>query len=313
MKIPVVISHFNSAPHYLEYALRSAAKFDQETVFMGDNKNQHVWENFWNSEKISSKKHEKFKEVYVKMSDYSKAYEDGFWKRMFFLEDWMVTSKTDKVILLDSDIVTFANYGRDIYPLLPEDCYSALVIAEQSGKYVWAASTHCSYWTIDGIQDFTNYCIDTYANKNNVMAKLKEKYAWHLENSMPGGICEMTLLYFWSLNNRRVFNFADPRQGIVADHKIKSATNRHENEYILRLGVKRFTFKDGLPYAFNKKQNRNIRFLCIHCQGSAKPGMQYLAGRLKFLYASVIFAHTKSLKLKATTKKIISNIFHPRR
>ena len=52
----------------------------------------------------------------------------------------------------------------------------------------------------------------------------------------------------------------------------------------MRGGFKKFIFKDGVPYGFNKILGKEIRFLCVHCQGKAKRLMKFLPrnGRRRF-------------------------------
>ena len=46
---------------------------------------------------------------------------------MFVLEEWMKENGYQRVFLLDSDIMTFANYSEEVYPVLPNDCIAALI------------------------------------------------------------------------------------------------------------------------------------------------------------------------------------------
>lgn len=285
MKIPIIIAHFDTSPDYLNYSLSSAANLNDKVVLVGDKANQHTWKNHWDVSSAEPKKYQDFMKSYVQMSDYSKKYEISFWKRMFLLEEWMKVHKADKAFLLDSDIVTFANYTTDVYPLLPQWCVAGLTFPEKQDNFFWAASTHFSYWTLEGIESFTNFCIDTYTNKNNLRNLLEAKHQWHLENRFPGGVSEMTLLYLWSKDNSRVYNFAQALEGIAADHSISTSTNYHEDEYIVRFGVKHFVFKDGVPYGHNKALKKKVKFICLHCQGDAKLAMKLLiSNRWRKLY-----------------------------
>ncbi|MBW4582600.1 MAG: hypothetical protein KME42_23770 [Tildeniella nuda ZEHNDER 1965/U140] len=296
MKIPVIIAHFDTAPAYLGYSLSSAAGLNSQVILIGDKANQHVWKNHWDASSIEPEKYQNFMRNYVQMSDYSKKYEISFWKRMFLLEEWMKVHGSDKAFLLDSDIITFANYTADVYPLLPQDCIAGLTTPEKQDNFFWAASTHFSYWTLEGIESFTNFCIDTYTNRNNLRSLLEAKHKWHLENCAPGGVSEMTLLYLWSKDNSRIYNFAKTLEGMASDHSISTPTNYHENEYKLRFGVKQFVFKNGIPYGYNNVLNKKIKFVCLHCQGDAKLAMKLLVSKRwrRFYFAGRLIGQTRA-------------------
>jgi hypothetical protein len=85
----------------------------------------------------------------------------------------------------------------------------------------------------------------------------------------------MTLLYLWSKNNSKVANFSKVTDDITVENCINVSENYLEAEYQMKLGVKKIIFKKGLPYGFNNNLNKEIRFLCIHCQGTAKILMRF--------------------------------------
>ena len=297
MKIPIIIAHFYTAPRYLKHALSSAAKFNDEVILIGDASNQRVWRNHHNEMLIQSGKYKDFIKHYFKMSDYEEAYETSFWKRMFLLEEWMKSNRVDKAILLDSDIVTFMNYSTDLYPRLPKNCISALIIPKKQDNFAWVGSTHFSYWTLEGIQDFTNFTIDTYSDRNNHLDHLRKKYQWHLENKARGGVTEMTLLYLWSLQNENVFNATQVFGDITVDLHINTSENYYENEYVMKHTVKYFIFKDGVPFGYNKLLKREIQFACIHCQAGAKPAMMFLTNQMlqKFYFLGKRYGDLRSI------------------
>ena len=43
----------------------------------------------------------------------------------------------------------------------------------------------------------------------------------------------------------------------------------------MQLEIKKIIFRDGIPYGFNRILNEEIRFLGIHCQGTAKILMRF--------------------------------------
>ena len=118
----------------------------------------------------------------------------------------------------------------------------------------------------------------------------------------------MTLLYLWSKDNPKVANLTRAINDMTSDCNINSSTNYLEDEYEMQFGLKKLIFKNGIPYGYNKKLNKEINFLCIHCQGNAKGVMRFLYYKQlrDFYYIGNIVSVTKA-KVKLLIKKIIGN------
>jgi hypothetical protein len=310
LEIPVIIGHFGGKPNYLKFALKSAANFNNTVVLIGNDTNKGFWGNHWDTTLVEFDKYQNFQKCYVQMSDYSGIYEIAVWKRMFVLEEWMKENGYQRVFLLDSDIMTFANYSEEVYPVLPNDCIAALMTStpkNQDTNFRWSSTTSFSYWTLEGLENFTDFCIEAYSNKN-ILDKLKAKWQWHIDNHKPGGICDMTLLYLWSKDNPKVANLTSAMNDMTSDYNINSSTNYLEDEYEVQFSLKKLIFKNGIPYGYNKNLNKEIKFLCIHCQGGAKSVMRFLYYKQlrDFYYIGKIVPVTKA-KVKLLIKKIIGN------
>ena len=273
-EIPVIISHFNQQPTYLKFALKSAANFNKNVVLIGDKSNKDFWENHWDVTSIESEKYQAFQKFHVQMSFYPKKYEDSFWKRMFMLEEWMRQNDVKQAFLLDSDVITFGNYSTELAPILFDNYIASLMTCENQDNFRWASSCHFSYWTLEGLEDFTTFSIEAYSNQE-IRKQLEAKWKWHNDNHQPGGVSEMTLLYLWSTDNPKVANSSKVINNMTIDHSINTSTNYSENEYQMQLEIKKIIFRDGIPYGFNKILNKEIRFLGIHCQGTAKILMRF--------------------------------------
>lgn len=275
--IPVVIAHFGGSPKYLKFSLASAARFNSDVVLIGDQANKGFWPNFWNSNGVESHKFRKFMDSYVKLSDYPDQYERAFWQRPFMIEEWMKGEGVKELFLIDSDVISFANYSKEVAPLLPADCKATVMVTarDQEIDELWS-SLHFSYWTDEALEDFTNFIVNAYSDQN-IRPKLEAKYRWHFDHHRPGGVCEMTLLHFWAAQNRdRVLNLAKVTGQCVADLGVSASTNYFEDEYEMRGGFKRLVFRNGIPFGFNKVLRQEVRFWCVHCQGKAKGAMRFL-------------------------------------
>lgn len=276
MGIPVVIAHFGGSPQYLRIGLESAARHNREVMLIGDESNAKTWDNHWNGDRAPMSRFQEFMKSYVKMSDYPDDYELAFWKRPFLVEAWMKSEAIREIFLTDSDVLSFADYSREVAPLLPRDCQATLMATQKQGLAELGDSLHFSYWKREALEDFIDFSIHAYKD-GNMMKKLKAKHQWHLDHQQRGGVCEMTLLHYWAeQNSARVLNLAKATDGGVADLGISGATNYFDDEYGMRGGFKRLIFRNGACFGINKPLGREIRFWCIHCQGGAKDLMPVL-------------------------------------
>ncbi|QSJ18690.1 hypothetical protein JYQ62_07990 [Nostoc sp. UHCC 0702] len=306
-EIPVTIIYLGAKPNFLNFALKSAANFNNTVVFIGDKTNKDLWSNYWDSTLKESSKFQAFFKNYVHMSTTGEHYTLAGIQRFFYLEQWMQQENIKKTFLLDGDIVTFTNYSEQLYSAFSNDCIASLSTPEdQESNFRWASSPHLSYWTLEGLEDFTNFCIEAYSNKS-IRDQLEAKWQWHLANNKPGGIMDMTLLYLWSKGNSQVGNVAKVINDTTVDHTITSPTNYFRNEYRMQLGLKKIIFKNGIPYGYNQVLNKEIRFLCLHCQGtSAKDLMRFFYYKqLRNFYPIANFVAITQLQTKNFIKKLI--------
>jgi hypothetical protein len=289
--VPTLIAFFGWAPSYVELALRSAANCGNRVVLLGDETNHGVWKDHCDSSRMRLEKFAQFQTSFQKMSDYGDGYEMAFWRRPFVIEEWMVAEGVQRAFVLDGDVLTFADYSKDVLPSLPSGCAAALMTYEDQGEFDWATSLHFSYWTLDALRDFTSFCIEAYRDPTTRKA-LETKYRWHLEHRQPGGICEMTLLFLWRQRIAATLsNLAAVWDDKTADLAIGASANSANDEYPMQFGLKRFAFRDGIPFAHNRHLNLDIRFVSIHCQGRYKSSMRFLSRpALRRLYVPGYFA-----------------------
>jgi hypothetical protein len=300
LEIPVIIAHFIGKPTYLKFALKSAADFNKTVVLIGTDSNKDFWEYHWNTTLIECQKYQDFQKFYVRMSTYDENYDSVCWKRLFMLEEWMKRNNATQAFYLDSDIMTFANYSSVLPPILFDNYTAILNEPQTQSDFRWSSCAHFSYWTLEAIEDFTSFCIEAYSNNKDLREQLDAKWKWHIDNQKPGGVCDMNLLYFWSQNNPKVANFTKVINDMTVEHCINVSENYLEDEYQMQLGVKKIIFKDGIPYGFNKVLNKEIRFLCIHCQGTAKILMRF------FYYENLrpFYLVAKFVEIIKTTTKL---------
>jgi hypothetical protein len=269
---------------------------------VGDDTNRNSWPAHASMTRHALPKFDDFLQSYTQMSDYSRHYEVSFWRRPFAVEAWMRAEGVRAAVVLDSDVVTFADYGRELVPRLPPGCDVALVGRENAGYF----SLHVSYWTIDSLADFTSFCIAAYRD-GSIRRQLENKYRRMVANGDHGGVSEMTLLKLWSKKNDvDVHNLSPVSQGVAVDLALQTSDNHLENEYEMWRGYKRLTFRHGDVHAFNRLSGQSVRFLAVHCQGRAKPVMQFLCMRMvRYMYPFARQVHEIVVPLRTNVCTIL--------
>jgi len=308
MNIPLFIFHVGYID-YLRLALTTAKKYNSDVLLIGDESNKRAWKPHLMKDELNSPVYQDFLKVYTKMSSYNSEYDLLIFECFFCLREWMNQNNIDKAWMLDSDVISFSNfYDKYSRYLHNQDIVASLSIPQHQDNYRWAAFGHNSYWTLEGITSFTDFCIETYS-KN--LSLLQEKYEWHIKNNILGGVCEMTLLYLWAKGKTDVFNTAKVYDGMTIDNWITSSENFELNEYSVTIGgIKHITFKDGMPYSFNKKLGKDVALLSLHCQGSAKKYMRFLANdRLKDFYQlAPVWELVRPQRVRNKIKKLIKKV-----
>ena len=263
IKTPVFIFHLGN-PEYLEQVICQAQK-NNEVHLLGDLSNKDICPIWDEAEKYIPADYYEFEKVFEQMSDYSLDFDLNCFKRFFIMREYMKKNNLSQMVFLDSDVLLYINMSEyyDKYK-----CNTALSIPERQSDFRWTAQAHCSFWTLEYLSDFIDFTMETYSGDKE---KLREKYGHHVKNSIKGGVCDMTLLYLWSLTKDGIYNTCKITDDAVFDHCLGSAGNYYDNEYkyIKSLQSKKIVFKQDQPYLLTKS-GKQIKANALHCQGAAK-------------------------------------------
>lgn len=268
-KVHLAIAHFGKGSFCLKYALKSAEKYTHNVSLIGDSSNRAVWHRHYDVKTLNPSRYELFCSTYVHRSSNSKIFEMACFKRFFFLYEWMKQNGFERAVLLDSDIVTCSNLGDEISSIVGENCCAAFMRPTEQGDMQWTASPHVSFWTMKGLREFTEFCLDANQRKD-LIEKLDEKWRWHIDNNELGGVCDMTYLYLWGILRADIKSLCPVRDGKAIDFSINVPHNDYKNEYQMFCGVKSIWFQGDIPFGFNILQKQKIRFLALHCQARNK-------------------------------------------
>lgn len=268
--IPVVIFH-QGCPKHLPYSVRSAERYNKRVILLGDEANRHVAREWYDSNRLSLDRYNEFEKVFVNYSTYSDFFTLICFKRYFLYYELMKEMGFERIMVAESDLYNCADYS-DI-PSLDGAYAMVSTTADQESNYGWSSCCHCSYWTIEALDDFLDFCRSTYENNRET---LEEKWNFHKVHSLAGGVCDMTLVYLWMKDKPDVLNSALVFDGGTIDQNLCDRVNYTESEYRYNsfAKIKKYVMKkdpDGKkhPYLVTT-EGKPVKVYAIHCSGRGK-------------------------------------------
>jgi len=205
--IPVIYYHVGSirnetsSPRHLEVSIQQSKKFNGRVILLGDDSNSHLDVEHYNVSEYSDDINE-FRSSYKHMSSNEPAFEMACIERWIVLANFVKQMNLEKVVYLDSDIMTFCNY-EERESIFDEDYVGMVCSPKRFGSDVdspkdWGVTGCISYWRHNIILKFKDFILSSYSDN---MDKLLHKWNWHIDTKHPGGICDMTLMYLFYFEN----------------------------------------------------------------------------------------------------------------
>lgn len=272
--IPVVIFH-EGCPKHLPYSVHSAQRHNERVILLGNAENKHVAKEWQDSAQLDTARYEAFEKVFVNYSTYSDFFALICFKRYFLYYELMEKLGFDRIMVAESDLYNCADYSS--IPSLSDAYAMVSTVADQDRDYGWSSCCHCSYWTKEALNDFLNFCYDTYADNGSL---LKEKWEYHQKNHQAGGVCDMTLAYLWSKDKPEVLNSAKIIDGGTIDQNLCDPVNYRAGEYRYSslFKIKKYVFKKdktGNKQPFLVKCDGTlVRVYAVHCSGRGKSAIR---------------------------------------
>ena len=265
MTIPVVFIHMGNQD-YLKTAIDQAKRRNHGVVLIGDDSNadfapSHAhWDDLW---------HHQFANVYQHMTFNHQEFTLRGMERWYALMGWMEKNGQGAAWHFDTDVMVYCDLEHISYG----ESIAALQIPRKSLPAGVSASGHASYWTLDALRGFCDFMHRTYTSERG-LSTLQVKWAWHMLTRTPGGICDMTLLYLWSLG-KDVVNNAKVIDGATFEHNINGAGNLIKDEYRMHEGIKEISWEGTeYPHGWHEHRQEWVRFNAIHFQGKSKRLME---------------------------------------
>lgn len=263
-ELPIMIFHQGNQ-RYVKDVIRQAEKWNQQVWLLGDVTNRSYAKHWADSTQIQSELFHRFLQCYVHMSTRSYQAEMFCFESHFKYYEFAKSKGWKKFLTLDSDVLVYQHFDTEEYA----GCDAAFGWNEKQGQYGWAGNPYVAFWTIEAMEDFLQYCIWIY---NNAPERLSEKWHFHQQQQVPGGICDMTLFWLWKADtDYKISNNTCVQNGTVYDQNIGSPDNFHQEEYQMSrwYAMKKIHFKGGCPY-LQTQEGKRVRAKVLHCLGTNK-------------------------------------------
>ncbi len=247
--IPVIYYHVGSIrnetsfPRHLEVSIQQSKKFNERVILLGDDSNSHLDVEHYDVSEYSDDINE-FRSSYTHMSSNEPAFELACIERWIVLANFVKQMNLEKVVYLDSDIMTFCNY-EEKESIFDEDYVGMVCSPKRFGSDVdspkdWSVSGCISYWRHDNILKFKDLILSSYSDN---MDKLLHKWNWHIDTKHPGGICDMTLMYLFYFENNLQSLCKVQKDNSVFDQNYYVSETYLPDEYALSGRGKTLTWK----------------------------------------------------------------------
>ncbi len=267
MNLPIIFIH-KGYSEYLEFSLRQAKHSNpsSEIILLGDESNNRF--DFITHININEyfEQAAEFENVYEHLSTNSYEYEIFCFQRWMILEEYVTARNFKEIFVCDSDIMLYSNITKLMHNEHKD--YDIGVAYNSSQQHV---SIGLSYWKTQYLHLYNQCTFKLYQNDN--VGLLKEK--WHELVSLHGvgAISDMTsaISFFKEFCTKlRFFSFEEVINEAIFENNINESSSFFPNEYRMKYGHKQLRWIDKIPYGYNLKQEKIIKFHGLHCQGPAK-------------------------------------------
>ena len=273
MNIPIIIFHIGNQ-EYVHLCLKQAIKYGNKVHILTDNKDNFNYNNVVSVNYSNySNNLKKFEKIYQHFSTNSYQLELICIIRWMCIYEYMKEKNIEKAFICDSDVLLYDNISNIIDNYFKDNLY----LSSSSSKNT---SGHCCIFTLNIMESFIKFCFDFYNTQIPNILKWKDSY------KEPGGICDMTLLYYFCNNQTNFVGLRLPDYPYFENDLTKVINNdftfdlhlgsygnhNYPEEYEINetLKNKNIKFINNIPYCYNTRLKKDIRFVLLHFQGRNK-------------------------------------------
>lgn len=299
---------------YLQIAARCTQAAGNHVILIGnDSVTGKLCSAYYDDSLIDLPEYRDFESQYVHLSSAPIEFELLCFKRYFYLYAIAKQRGLTHFWMIDSDAIVLQDLSDITNNYLLANQFSAGFSTRHQDQFDWASSPHTSFWTLEGLKDFLHFLRNLYTGETRKL--LDQKYEWHLQNNMPGGICDMTALYLWQKNRQDICNLAKVHlDGLpLFDNNLNESGNMTQNEFhmVKNVRLKKITHVKNAYWAFPTAHPRAIPVIALHFQGRAKACMatfersHQITYRAYALYSFLQYVEKRKNSLLRKLKKII--------
>jgi hypothetical protein len=199
--------------------------------------------------------------------------------RWFVVYEYMKETGIKRAFLCDSDVLIYENLTEINNKFLHLYDY---MLCSSDAKNVTGGQ---SVWNLSELEKFIMYSIRFY------QTQIPNIEVWHKTYTDAGGVCDMTLLYYFAHRDKtdkfvglqlpgypmiendltQVFTTGEDKTTFDL-HLLTQGNHPYPDDYETEptSGNKNIKFKDGKPYCYNKRLGCDVRFILLHFQGRNK-------------------------------------------
>jgi putative methyltransferase (TIGR04325 family) len=300
--IPIIFIHFGVPPLHLINALNQALIYNKKVFLIGDTDFKlNGVQTFPVTSYLDGVA--EFETAYVHMSTNEAGFEKICIKRWLILNNFLKQNTFSVCYYSDSDVMIYDNLTK-VYENYKE--YDAsYTFPEYQENFRWTASACCSFWKDTALNKFAKFIKDIYSKEK--ITVLEEKWNYHKKNNIAGGVCDMTLLYLFA-KQIKFFSLSLDRNNLCFDQNFIDSENYYKNEFEMeRLTdldkmVKKISWENGLPHAYNLILKNKIRFIAL------TEYARYINQKRSFTEKILIIAR----RIKGGLKRRASKILKPK-
>lgn len=276
MDIPIIVYHLGYRD-YVPLCMKQALKYNKNVILITDNVEKYkqikgitlVDSNKY-VEKINT-----FQKLYIHLSTNSRILELLCIIRWVVVHEYMNENNIERAFICDSDILIYDNITEVDDKYLKQ--YPFMLCSSPSKNL---CGSH-SIWNISELEKFVKFVFEFYENQENRVNMIE----WYSKNKSVGGICDMTLLYYFAhneskFNGLRLPNYPSFKMELnqIFDnnftfdlHMDSEGNHKYPEDWeMTERGSKNIKYINNVPYCYNKRLKKDIRFSLLHFQGRNK-------------------------------------------
>lgn len=201
------------------------------------------------------KEADRFASVYRHMSTNDYNNELFCFQRWFVIREFCAKNNITCFLYTDSDILLYCKVD-EVFPKMNSYTFT---VSKKLGPQC------CYFPSAEKLDDFCSFMMKLYTDPVYTQ-RLEKKHRHHLDNQLPGGVCDMTVFYEYQLDHP-----AAAKDLFAIENGETFDDNFNESDgFVMDGKTKKIEMQNGFPYGILQKNGQKIKFNTLHFQGVAK-------------------------------------------